>query len=97
MEGGEKAGGERHAGIPEAVFVVSGKTKLPVAVSFHLLPPPLPLQEDVDAYMRDAANSSAEVVLKRFDEQRNKYKFLEANLKQKKQRWVLCAGQPAVL
>ena len=38
--------------------------------------------------MRDVANTSAEVVLKRFDEQHNKYKFMEANLRQKKQRWA---------
>ena len=82
----EKAGKERHAGIPEAVFVVRVWTKLHLAKPSHLSPSP---QEDVDAYMRDVANSSAEVVLKRFDEQRNKYKFLEANLKQKKQRWVV--------
>lgn len=92
MEKGEKASKERRAGIPEAVFVVRVWTKLHLAESFHPLSPPLSLQEDVDAYMRDEANSSAEVVLKRFDEQRNKYKFLEANLRQKKQRWVLsCA------
>jgi len=90
----EKAGKERHAGIPEAVFVVRVWTKLHLAKPSHLSPS---LQEDVDAYMRDEANSSAEVVLKRFDEQRNKYKFLEANLKQKKQRWVLCCGLASLL
>lgn len=92
--GMEKAGKERHAGIPEAVFVVRVWTKLHLAKPSH--PSPYP-QEDVDAYMRDVANSSAEVVLKRFDEQRNKYKFLEANLKQKKQRWVLCCGLASLL
>ena len=44
------------------------------------------LQEDVDAFMQLPGNSSAEAVLRQFDEQHNKYKFLEANLKQKKLR-----------
>ena len=39
--------------------------------------------------MADPANPSAEVVLRRFDEQYNKYKFMEANLVQKRKR--LCA------
>ena len=36
--------------------------------------------------MRLPENTSAEAVLRRFDDQHNKYKFMEANLKQKKQR-----------
>lgn len=36
--------------------------------------------------MSEPGNSSAEVVLRRFDEQHNKYKFLEANLVQKRKR-----------
>lgn len=36
--------------------------------------------------MQDPANPSAEVVIRRFDEQHNKYKFMEANLSQKKNR-----------
>ena len=38
--------------------------------------------------MQEPENSSAEVVLKRFDEQHTKYKFLEANLLEKKKRYV---------
>ena len=43
-------------------------------------------QEDVEAFMQLTGNSSAEAVLRRFDDQHNKYKFMEANLRQKKQR-----------
>ncbi|CAI8011381.1 Prefoldin subunit 3 [Geodia barretti] len=43
-------------------------------------------QEDVEEFMQLPGNTSAEVVLRRFDEQHNKYKFMEANLRQKKQR-----------
>ena len=43
-------------------------------------------QANVDQYMQDPANPSAEVVIRRFDEQHNKYKFMEANLSQKKNR-----------
>ena len=38
--------------------------------------------------MRDPANPSAEVVIKRFDEQYQKYSFMEENLVQKRKRWV---------
>ncbi|XP_076317424.1 prefoldin subunit 3-like isoform X1 [Tachypleus tridentatus] len=40
--------------------------------------------ENVDEFMMDEGN--AEAVLKRFDEQHNKYKFMELNLLQKKRR-----------
>lgn len=40
--------------------------------------------------MQDPENSSAEAVLRRFDEQHNKYKFMEANLSQKKKRCAHC-------
>lgn len=43
-------------------------------------------QEDVDQFMQDPGNPSAEVVLRRFDEQYNKYKFMEVNLTQKQKR-----------
>ena len=36
--------------------------------------------------MRDPENSSAEQVLRRFDEQHTKYKFMESNLLEKKRR-----------
>ena len=38
--------------------------------------------------MRDPENTSVEAVLKRFDEQHMKYKFMDANLSQKKKRWA---------
>ena len=40
--------------------------------------------------MQGPENSSAEAVLRRFDEQHGKYKFMEANLDQKKKRCVYC-------
>lgn len=43
--------------------------------------------------MQLPGNSSAETVLRRFDDQHNKYKFMEANLRQKKQR---CAFSTAI-
>lgn len=87
----------KHLGIPEAVFVVRGvcthavhlklnKTKkkggvIAAAWVFRL-------QEDVDKFMQEAENSSAEVVLKRFEELYNKYKYMEISLTQKKRRRV---------
>ena len=47
--------------------------------------------------MQDPANPSAEVVIRRFDEQHNKYKFMEANLTQKKKRQVLTLLPPCSL
>lgn len=46
----------------------------------------LSMQEDVDKFMLDPENQSAEVVLRRFDEQHSKYKFYETNLLEKKKR-----------
>ena len=46
------------------------------------------LQEDVDTFMQLAENSSAEVVLKRFEEMYNKYRYMESSLTQKKRRRV---------
>ncbi|XP_797937.1 prefoldin subunit 3 [Strongylocentrotus purpuratus] len=42
--------------------------------------------EDVDSFMQKPQNESAEVVLKRLEEQHQKYKFMEMNLLQKKRR-----------
>ena len=47
------------------------------------------LQEDVDQFMKQSGNGSVELVLKRFDEQYKKYKFLEANLLAKRKRYAL--------
>ena len=45
-------------------------------------------QDDVDEFMSRGENESVEAVLKRLDEQHNKYKFMEYNLTTKKNRWV---------
>lgn len=50
---------------------------------FHLLQ-----QEDVDEFMKQDCNESAEAVIKRLDEQHQKYKFMELNLMQKKRRYI---------
>ncbi|KAI6645802.1 Prefoldin subunit 3 [Oopsacas minuta] len=42
--------------------------------------------EDVDTFMKKPENSSAEGVIKRLDEQHQKYKFWEVNLLQRKKR-----------
>ncbi len=46
------------------------------------------LKDDVDSFMKEPGNTSAEVVMKKFDELYKKYKFMESNLTQKKKRWV---------
>ena len=48
---------------------------------------PRVLQEDVNQFMKLPGNGTTEVVLKRFDEQYKKYKFLEANLLAKRKRY----------
>lgn len=48
------------------------------------------LKEDVDSFMKQPGNETADVVLKKLDEQYQKYKFMELNLAQKKRRWVSC-------
>ncbi|KAG8144410.1 hypothetical protein E2320_012925, partial [Naja naja] len=44
-------------------------------------------KEDVDSFMKQPGNETADVVLKKLDEQYQKYKFMELNLAQKKRRW----------
>ena len=46
------------------------------------------VQDDVDVYMSQSENSSAEAVLRHLEEQHNKYKFMEYNLTTKKSRYV---------
>lgn len=46
------------------------------------------MKEDVDSFMRDPENESGAAVLQRLDEQLNKYRFMDANLQQKKKRSV---------
>ncbi|XP_020745204.1 prefoldin subunit 3 isoform X1 [Odocoileus virginianus] len=42
--------------------------------------------EDVDSFMKQPGNETADIVLKKLDEQYQKYKFMELNLVQKKRR-----------
>lgn len=44
------------------------------------------LKEDVDSFMKQPGNETADIVLKKLDEQYQKYKFMELNLAQKKRR-----------
>ena len=71
------------ANLPKAIFVVSHMgchvTSRDIS-SFHST------QEDVDKFMQEPGNSSAEQVLRRFDELHTKYKFMESNLIEKKRR-----------
>ena len=46
-------------------------------------------QEDVDEFMKQDDNTSAEVVLRRFEEQLQKFKFMDMNLATKKARLVI--------
>ncbi|XP_066437801.1 prefoldin subunit 3 [Eleutherodactylus coqui] len=52
----------------------------------HLGIPEAVFVEDVESFMKKAGNETADVVLKRLDEQYQKYKFMELNLNQKKRR-----------
>nr|XP_033804298.1 prefoldin subunit 3-like [Geotrypetes seraphini] len=52
----------------------------------HLGMPEAVFVEDVDAFMKQPGNETADVVLKKLDEQYQKYKFMELNLSQKKRR-----------
>uniref|UniRef100_A0A4X2LJZ3 Prefoldin subunit 3 n=1 Tax=Vombatus ursinus TaxID=29139 RepID=A0A4X2LJZ3_VOMUR len=52
----------------------------------HLGIPEAVFVEDVDAFMKQPGNESVDIVLKKLDEQYQKYKFMELNLAQKKRR-----------
>uniref|UniRef100_A0A7N4PHW9 Prefoldin subunit 3 n=1 Tax=Sarcophilus harrisii TaxID=9305 RepID=A0A7N4PHW9_SARHA len=52
----------------------------------HLGIPEAVFVEDVDAFMKQPGNESVDNVLKKLDEQYQKYKFMELNLTQKKKR-----------
>lgn len=45
--------------------------------------------EDLDSFMKRSENTSAEVVLKKMEEQHQKYKFLEVNIQTKKRKLIL--------
>lgn len=44
------------------------------------------LQEDVDSFMKQPGNETADAALRKLDEQYQKYKYMELNLSQKKLR-----------
>ncbi|XP_018414163.1 PREDICTED: prefoldin subunit 3 [Nanorana parkeri] len=52
----------------------------------HLGIPEAVFVEDVESFMQKPGNETADQVLKRLDEQYQKYKFMELNLSQKKRR-----------
>ncbi|KAM9326559.1 prefoldin subunit 3 [Gastrophryne carolinensis] len=52
----------------------------------HLGIPEAVFVEDVESFMKKPGNETADAVLKRLDEQYQKYKFMELNLSQKKRR-----------
>lgn len=92
-EGGEeKPPGKSWSGIPEAIFVVSITSQtnpLGMACVFFLANSlkAVLFQDDVDAYMALPENdNNADKVLRRLDEQHNKYKFMELNLLSKKRK-----------
>lgn len=45
-------------------------------------------QDNIDEFMAQSENENADKVLKRLDEQHQKYKFMEFNLESKKRRLV---------
>ncbi|RXN21529.1 prefoldin subunit 3-like protein [Labeo rohita] len=52
----------------------------------HLGIPEAIFVEDVDAFMKQPGNDTADAVLRKLDEQYQKYKYMELNLAQKKLR-----------
>ncbi|XP_018588986.1 prefoldin subunit 3 [Scleropages formosus] len=52
----------------------------------HLGIPEAVFVEDVDSFMKQPGNDTADVVLRKLDEQYQKYKYMEVNLAQKKLR-----------
>ncbi|KAB0345960.1 hypothetical protein FD755_024386, partial [Muntiacus reevesi] len=54
----------------------------------HLGIPEAVFVEDVDSFMKQPGNDTADIVLKKLDEQYQKYKFMELNLVQKKRRII---------
>ncbi|KAM6949033.1 prefoldin subunit 3 [Aplochiton taeniatus] len=52
----------------------------------HLGIPEAIFVEDVEAFMKQPGNDTADTVLRKLDEQYQKYKYMELNLSQKKQR-----------
>ena len=91
-EDSEKGSSSNIGGIPKAVFVVSNSCIFPF--NAHHSTSQFIMKEDVDAFMKEPGNSTAEVVMKRFDELYRKYKFMEANLIQKKKRFVAPSSFP---
>jgi len=77
--------GSAMVGIPRAVFVVRSFLKMSVnpLIRAHFI---RCAQPDIGKFMKEPGNTSAEVVLRKFDENYRKYKFMEANLSVKKSR-----------
>ena len=51
------------------------------------------LQDDVESFMKDPGNSSTSEVMKKLDEQYQKYRYMEGSLTHKKKKWgfvLLC-------
>ncbi|XP_043560739.1 prefoldin subunit 3 isoform X3 [Chiloscyllium plagiosum] len=64
----------------------SGDSNAAVSSRKHLGIPQAVFVEDVIAFMKQPGNETADLVLRRLDEQYQKYKFMELNLSQKKRR-----------
>ncbi|PIK41574.1 putative prefoldin subunit 3 [Apostichopus japonicus] len=68
------------------VNAIAGCTRAPPSCIACIIPRSCINPEDVDEFMKQDCNESAEAVIKRLDEQHQKYKFMELNLMQKKRR-----------
>lgn len=68
------------------IFIISGSEHLGSFLILSFERCSGQIQEDVDSFMKQPGNETADVVLKKLDEQYQKYKFLELNLAQKKRR-----------
>ncbi|XP_029522230.1 prefoldin subunit 3 [Oncorhynchus nerka] len=59
---------------------------VPATKKKHLGIPEAIFVEDVESFMKQPGNDTADAVLRKLDEQYQKYKYMELNLAQKKQR-----------
>ncbi|XP_055984842.1 LOW QUALITY PROTEIN: prefoldin subunit 3 [Sorex fumeus] len=88
--GGGRSGGQSRARSPNMAVAKDGGGFGGGAAGngrrLHLGIPEAVFVEDVDNFMKQPGNETADVVLKKLDEQYQKYKFMELNLAQKKRR-----------
>ncbi|XP_054977060.1 prefoldin subunit 3 [Sorex araneus] len=88
--GGRSGGGQSRARFPNMAVAKDGGGFGGGAAGngrrLHLGIPEAVFVEDVDNFMKQPGNETADVVLKKLDEQYQKYKFMELNLAQKKRR-----------